>query len=96
VQKDEIGGIARHIGGGGRSHGGRSSFFAVAGSSAPASHRGGKRRTRAAARQVSCSHSDNGRLSTPWQEVIFHLTVVDPSFEPSSPARVYGPKLAAR
>jgi hypothetical protein len=40
------------------------------------------------------SHSDNGRLSTPWREMIFLLTVMDSIFEPSSPALVYGPKSA--
>ena len=34
------------------------------------------RRTPAAARQASLSYSDNGRLSTPWREVIFLLTFI--------------------
>ena len=42
------------------------------------------------------SHSDNGRLSTPWREVIFLSTVMDSLFDPSSPAFVYGPKSAHR
>src|SRR5947207_14059876 len=42
------------------------------------------------------SHSDNGRLSTPWREVIFLSTVMDSLFNPSSPALVYGPKSGFR
>src|SRR5215813_13166196 len=42
------------------------------------------------------NHSDNGRLSTPWREVIFLSTVIGSIFEPSSPALVYGPKSALR
>jgi hypothetical protein len=36
-------------------------------------------------------HSDNGRLSTPWREVIFLSAVMDTLFDPSLPALVYGP-----
>jgi hypothetical protein len=43
---------------------------------------------------VAVSHSDNGRLSTPWREIIFLSTVMDSIFDPSSPALVYRPKLA--
>src|SRR3954451_11509256 len=50
-------------------------------------------RTPAAAHQASLSHSDNGRLSTPWREVIFLSTVIGSIFEPSSPALVYGPEV---
>src|SRR5262249_27438272 len=57
---------------------------------------GGKRRTPAAACQASFSHSDNGRLSTPWREVIFLSTVMDSLFDASSPALVYEPKSASR
>src|SRR5437763_433637 len=42
------------------------------------------------------SHSDNGRLSTPWREVIFLLTVMDSLLNPSSPALVCEPKSAFR
>ena len=42
------------------------------------------------------SHSDNGRLSTPWREVSFLSTVIDSMFDPSSPALMYGPKSAFR
>ena len=38
------------------------------------------------------SYSDNGRLSTPWREVIFLSTVMDSLFDQRSPALVYGPK----
>ena len=44
--------------------------------------------SRRSARQASLSHSDNGRLSTPWREVIFLFTVIDSIFELSSPALV--------
>jgi hypothetical protein len=40
--------------------------------------------------------ADNGRLSTPWQEVIFHFAMLDPIFELSSPARAYELKLVFR
>jgi hypothetical protein len=63
---------------------------------APARRRREKRPTRNAARQASLNHSDNGRLSNPWREVIFLLTVMDSIFDASSPALVYGPKLAFR
>ena len=42
------------------------------------------------------SHFDNGRLSTPWREVIFLLAVMTLIFERSSLAVVYGPKPAFR
>jgi hypothetical protein len=42
------------------------------------------------------SHSDNGRLSTPWREVIFLSTVMDSLFDPSSLVLVYGPKSTFR
>src|SRR3954452_16394194 len=41
-------------------------------------------RARGGAKRLS--RSDNGRLSTPWQEVIFLLTDMDSIFEPWSPA----------
>jgi hypothetical protein len=53
-----------------------------------------RRSTPEAARRASLSHFDNGRLSTPWREVIFLSTVVDSIFDRSSPAVVYGSKLA--
>src|SRR5215470_2234012 len=45
---------------------------------------------------IALNHSDNGRLSTPWREVIFLSTVMDSLFDPSSPAFVYEPKSAYR
>jgi hypothetical protein len=41
-----------------------------------------------AARHASLRHSDNGRLSTPWREVIFFYTVTVSMFELSSRALV--------
>ena len=37
--------------------------------------------------QMGAPHSDNGRRSTPWREVIFLSTVMDSLFDPSSPSR---------
>ena len=54
------------------------------------------RRTPAAARQASLSYSDNGRLSTPWREVIFLLTFIGLNLRAIVATLVYGPKSAFR